>query len=339
MLTVPATECVYTPKQKPGLKPGAVEALTRRVGTRMQRDFQPYLTKTAFLEQILLDESGSVRQQYSLEAHDDSNNIRDVSRAIEAPPAATPRIHSRPDATAARSSEQQILSSATDRSKATVNPLKRKHDEPEAERWLFATEELDLAQYLPSQAVLLKVVDFFTTSFHHWIPYLHKQRLRNKVSEGICSNGLMLVLHALVAVALRHMEPNVLFMDVDQIQRQSGISRTIVETHAIRSVSIESLQALLFIVFDYVSSKTFVCIEPQSTALRKRLDHSTVLKRPIVLAEAGPSVLRRLIIPQKLTFFIAQQWSKSSRLATHRQSYEDYRVSATDFGTLRCIAI
>jgi hypothetical protein len=28
------TECVYNAKQKPGLKPGAVEALTRRVGTQ-----------------------------------------------------------------------------------------------------------------------------------------------------------------------------------------------------------------------------------------------------------------------------------------------------------------
>ena len=28
-----ASECVYQPKNKPGLKPGAVEALTRRVGT------------------------------------------------------------------------------------------------------------------------------------------------------------------------------------------------------------------------------------------------------------------------------------------------------------------
>lgn len=36
MLTADAaTECVYNPKQKPGLKPGAVEALTRRVGTRL----------------------------------------------------------------------------------------------------------------------------------------------------------------------------------------------------------------------------------------------------------------------------------------------------------------
>lgn len=32
LMTDPATECVYNPKQKPGLKPGAVEALTRRVG-------------------------------------------------------------------------------------------------------------------------------------------------------------------------------------------------------------------------------------------------------------------------------------------------------------------
>jgi hypothetical protein len=33
LILKPATECVYNPKQKPGLKPGAVEALTRRVGT------------------------------------------------------------------------------------------------------------------------------------------------------------------------------------------------------------------------------------------------------------------------------------------------------------------
>lgn len=134
-----------------------------------------------------------------------------------------------------------------------TNPLKRKYDEPDADRWFCATEEVDLAQHLPPQAVLLKVVDFFTTSFHHWIPYLHKQRLRDKVSQGICSNGLLLVLHALVAVALRHMDSNILLMDEDQVQRQSSISHIIVETHAIRSVSIESLQALIFIVFDYVS--------------------------------------------------------------------------------------
>lgn len=207
-----------------------------------------FLTLIAFLERILLDEAGNVRQQYSLESHGDDAS-QNASRAGEEVAAITTRSH--------EVEPRPIEQHPTGQNETTSNPLKRKYDEPEPERWLFATEELDLAQYLPSQAVLLKVVDFFTTSFHHWIPYLHKQRLHDKVSKGICSNGLMLVLHALVAVALRHMDTNALFMDADQIQRQSSVSRTIVETHAMRSVSIESLQALIFIVFDYVSPKIF----------------------------------------------------------------------------------
>lgn len=156
--------------------------------------------------------------------------------------------------------EQQTPGTSAHLNEAATNPLKRKYAEPETERWLSATEELNFAQHLPSQAVLLKIVDFFTTSFHHWIPYLHKQRLYKKVSEGTCSNGLLLVLHALVAVALRHMDSSSLFMDTDEVLRHSSISRTIVETHAIRSVSIESLQALIFIVFDYVSRRSLVCV-------------------------------------------------------------------------------
>ncbi|KAJ4350936.1 hypothetical protein N0V95_004274 [Ascochyta clinopodiicola] len=50
------------------------------------------------------------------------------------------------------------------------------------------------------------------------------------------------------------MDPNDLFLDDDEIQRQSSISRIIVETHATRSVSVESLQALIFIVFDYLNN-------------------------------------------------------------------------------------
>ncbi|KAF2626137.1 hypothetical protein BU25DRAFT_449484 [Macroventuria anomochaeta] len=232
-----STKCVYNPKQKPGLKPGAVEALTRRV---------------AFLEQILLDESGNLRPRYKDEPEQrgDSDSPQNESRSTEEVAAPTGQTH---EDVPAIPHEQPPVNASTHGNGRTTNPLKRKHDEPEAKRWLFATAEVDLAQHLPPQAVLLRVVDFFTTSFHHWIPYLHKQRLQNKVSEGICSNGLLLVLHALLAVALRHMDPNDLFMDNDQIQRQSSVSRIIVETHAIRSVSVESLQALIFIVFDYIN--------------------------------------------------------------------------------------
>lgn len=208
-----------------------------------------FLTSTAFLEQILLDEAGVVRPRYRIDAEQQGN---DKLHGHVTPAPGEAMIQSNPSV--APICPERVPANTNAAGLATpANPLKRKHDEPEAERWFFATEELDLAQHLPSQGVLLKVVDYFTTSFHHWIPYLHKKRLQDKVSEGVCSNGLLLVLHALVAVALRHMDPKVLFMDYDQIQRQSSVSRIIVETHAIRSVSIESLQALIFIVFDYVS--------------------------------------------------------------------------------------
>jgi hypothetical protein len=137
----------------------------------------------------------------------------------------------------------------------TANPLKRKLEQPSVETWLSAIDGADIADHLPPQPLLLKVVTFFKTSFHHWIPYIHKQRLETKVSsDGIRSDGIDLVLHALVAVSLRHMNPNEIFMDEDQIQQQTRISHTIVETYGIRTVSIESLQALIFIVFDYVST-------------------------------------------------------------------------------------
>lgn len=200
----------------------------------------------------MLDEAGNVRPHYQDEPEQQRNGDFPHNGSCVVGEVATTTIQSNQDVASAAQEQLPVTNSANE-SATPANPLKRKYDEPETERWFFATEELDLAQHLPPQGVLLKVVDYFTTSFHHWIPYLHKQRLHNKVSEGFCSNGLLLVLHALVAVALRHMDPNVLFMDHDQIQRQSNVSRIIVETHAIRSVSVESLQALIFIVFDYVS--------------------------------------------------------------------------------------
>lgn len=121
-----------------------------------------------------------------------------------------------------------------------------------------ALDGTDIAEHLPSQPLLLKVVKFFMTSFHHWIPYIHKKRLQTRVSsDGIRSEGMDLVLHALIAVSLRHMDPNEIFMDEDQIRQQTKVSRTIVETYSIRAVSIESLQALIFLVFDFVGATRF----------------------------------------------------------------------------------
>jgi hypothetical protein len=122
-----------------------------------------------------------------------------------------------------------------------------------SESWRLASDDIDLSHHLPDQPLLEKIAEFFCISFHHWIPYIHKQRLQKRVREGLRDARFDLFLHALVAVTLRHMSPDRIFLDKDQIQQQVATSRSIVEVQAIQHVSVESLQALILVVFDHVS--------------------------------------------------------------------------------------
>lgn len=137
------------------------------------------------------------------------------------------------------------------------NPRKRKLDEPLLVNALVALDNVDIAGQLPPQRLLLKLVDYFCTSFHHWIPYLHKKRLRESVCNRPSGPRSELVLHALVAATLRHMEPEDVFMDRDEILEQTRVSRFIVETLALRTMSLESLRALIMLVFDHVSITSY----------------------------------------------------------------------------------
>jgi len=148
---------------------------------------------------------------------------------------------------------QQEETTAVDHHEETSNPRKRKLNQSCVAESLLALDEICISDHLPSQPLLEKVVDYFCVTFHHWVPCLHKDRLQKSVRRGVRDPALDLVLHALIAANLRHMDPNVLFLDQDQIQRQTRVSRYIVENFAMKTVSLESLQALIMIVFDYVS--------------------------------------------------------------------------------------
>ncbi|KAH7384535.1 hypothetical protein BKA66DRAFT_80189 [Pyrenochaeta sp. MPI-SDFR-AT-0127] len=283
-----STECVYQPKQKPGLKPGAVEALTRRV---------------AFLEQILLDEAGNVRPQY-LESDGAAHNGRGFySENGGGEEENLPQVEGQTTNRANAPSEEQYLSYAVpetpksqEQERPISNPLKRKVVQPLSEGLHCSLEGIDIAQHLPPQPLLEKVVDFFCISFHHWIPYIHKQRLQKRVRE--CPRtGLDLVLHALVAVSLRHMDPNVLFLDNDQILQQTSISRLIVETYSIRSVSVESLQALIFIVFDLLNDGQSQRAWPLIGSLTRTIDYLQLTTEPSTLQSGSLMTPVRLVPP------------------------------------------
>lgn len=206
----------------------------------------------------MLDEVGRVRSQFDID--DTPNSHADIAHhsTIHQLPAehTTNTEATTPGTVRVDDNLQEVVApppSSPHAEERPFNPRKRKLDEHVFAAALSELENVATADHLPSQPLLVEVVKYFCISFHHWIPYLHKQRLCDTVT-GIRSEARSdLVLHALVAVTLRHMDRQTICMDEDEVLRQTKISRFIVETLALRNMSLESLQALILIVFDYVS--------------------------------------------------------------------------------------
>jgi hypothetical protein len=259
--------------------------------------------RLAFLERILLDDAGNIRPRYRDD--DAATNGHTVAHAgpdtVKESPA--PRVEEPPQCVAPTPKFNHIQQSTEDRStgleeeSGAINPLKRRHEMPIAESWLLPFEDVDIAQYLPSQPLLEKIADFFCISFHHWIPYIHKARLQTRVRQGCQDPGHVLVLHALVAVALRHMDHNVIYLDNDQIVQQTRVSRMIVETHAMRNVTIESLQALIFLVFDLLNDGQTQRAWPLIGSLTRTIDYLQLTTEPSTSQSGSLMTPVRLVKP------------------------------------------
>jgi hypothetical protein len=215
----------------------------------------------AFLEQILLDNAGNVRPQYKnitdaggnvcVEAEDPARGSSSTISGQQHDVAVSPHH----DWQADESVGGHV--NAVEHENHVLNPLKRKLSHAYTENWPLDFENVNTSQYLPPGPLLYKIVDFFCISFHHWIPFVNKQRLQARVREGVRDAGFDLFLHALVAVTMRHLNPDIIFLDRDQIAQHIQMSRFIVETKAVQDVSVDSLRALILIVFDHVSRAEF----------------------------------------------------------------------------------
>jgi hypothetical protein len=231
---------------------------------------------TAFLERILLDDAGNIKPKYNEVAGppDGGFSANNSDLAGEFADSPGQQQHNADNhfcyGPADESTEGYV--EAPQQEAHVLNPLKRKLAHSHAGNWLLDLEDNDISEYLPHRTVLSKLADFFCSSFHHWIPFVHKQRLLTRVRGGVRDAGSALILHALVAIGLRHLDANVLFLDQDQIQQQIQVSRLIVETKSVRDISVYSLQALIFIVFDHVSLRHIWAVYIKSSREHKGQD-------------------------------------------------------------------
>jgi hypothetical protein len=232
----------------------------------------------AVLERILLDDAGDIRPQYNHITETGDNIYVETANPSSGSSSTIPgqQHNIAVDPHNGQQADESVANHANAVEQETngFNTLKRKRSHAYLENLLLDLDDVNTSQYLPPKPTLYKLVDFFCTSFHHWIPFVNKQRLRTRVCEGIHDAGFDLFLHALVAVTMRHLKPDVIFLQHHQIEKHIQISRFVVETKSVQDVSVDSLQALILIVFDHVSTLNFY------DASRRR-------KRPILTANSS----------------------------------------------------
>jgi hypothetical protein len=107
---------------------------------------------------------------------------------------------------------------------------------------------------LPPQSVLDAVVTKYFASLHHWIPMLHERRFRRRLRESSDLSDVKLLLHAIVASTLKHIDPDQLHLGPRSMSSYVQRSTRIVAIEATNSLSIENCQALTILCFERMGS-------------------------------------------------------------------------------------
>ncbi|KAG8628926.1 hypothetical protein KVT40_002791 [Elsinoe batatas] len=256
------SECVYFHKRKPGVRVGAIEGLSRRL---------------ALLESMLLNDEGSPAiDLIGLAKH----------AGLSVPTSFRPPRSSF-SGNAGTTYDQGDGSEGDDEHTTSPN-----HRPPDARRTSFhspahghkrkaedileATDqphtEFVYPKTLPPADIVHMLVDYFCVSFHHWIPFVNKPRIKAKAREAVWSPGLQLLLHAIVAACLPHVDPDHLSVG-RPVEHVVAECRDVVMRNAIGELSIASLQSLVVLVFDLLNSGQHQRAWPLISSLTRAVDY------------------------------------------------------------------
>ncbi|KAF4941379.1 putative transcriptional regulatory protein [Colletotrichum fructicola] len=253
--------CVYDlKKNKPGIKPGAVESLNRRVEV---------------LENALLNKSEQGLQFPTSSGSGDSSSGPTESQNVVGILSLLAReLHKLNSKTKVGSQagspdgigEHAVLSPTTSSSsrRYTVDGLEivsHPHNQPRKRRRVdscgnpnidlaFPLEDLEnITTSLPSPELLEDIINIHFNIIQPWIPILHETQFRRRVHDPEQLPRLVVVLHAMVVGALRFVDNPETRLSAQEVERRTSRSRSIVVLNAMDHLSVENLQALIIIAF------------------------------------------------------------------------------------------
>jgi hypothetical protein len=83
---------------------------------------------------------------------------------------------------------------------------------------------------------------------------VHESRFRARLEHDEEARKLIILLHAMVAVTLRHIDYNAEGLDTDDVSEQVQKSIDVVTLNTLDSISAENAQALIMLCFERMGS-------------------------------------------------------------------------------------
>ncbi|KAJ0329889.1 hypothetical protein COL5a_003715 [Colletotrichum fioriniae] len=259
--------CVYDlKKNKPGIKPGAVESLNRRVEV---------------LENALLQKSSEGSYPTSngngnTESHSAPAESQNVVGILSLLARELHKLNSKTKAgsqagTPEGAAEHAVFSPTTSSSSRRntidgVEIVSHPHNQPRKRRRVdscgnpnidlaFPLEDLEnITTSLPPPELLEDIINIHFNIIQPWIPILHETQFRRRVHDPEQLPRLVVVLHAMVVAALRFVDNSEIRLSALEVERRTSRSRNIVILNALDHLSVENLQALVILAFNDVST-------------------------------------------------------------------------------------
>ncbi|OBT57511.1 hypothetical protein VE04_01606 [Pseudogymnoascus sp. 24MN13] len=250
--------CFYDPvRTKPGFKRGTIDKLVRRIevlehAVSHQRDggsSSPRLAAASATHDPVVtntDLEGLGTANFSALAMQIQNLTSSISFLSQSIVPGSGSPGSQLDAS--RNNDKHRCKRQRSGSEETQQP---RHKKPSCE----ASEELELSSHFLTGTHLEDLLDAYFMNIHPWIPMIHMTTFRRKIQGLDEAADPPLILHAMLAAALRPM--NAASGDrisAGRIEREVERSRNIVITRATNSLTVEDLQALIIVAFMHIGN-------------------------------------------------------------------------------------
>ncbi|RSM14887.1 hypothetical protein CEP52_001101 [Fusarium oligoseptatum] len=256
--------CVYDAKKnKPGMKPGVIESLSRRVEALENTVYDSSRRDADDLPNAPLSDASQIVGAFS-------SLIQELRGLVSAPRTVAPlqAIHSSPEALHQAAPTPAQLSSATE--VAVVSPSHREphssHPPSRKRRRVDScgNPNIELASQLgelggsssqlPPPELLEEIVTAYFNLIQPWIPVLHETRFRSRFYNHEQLPPLAVLLHAIVVAAIRFVDCDSHQLSAQEVEIWMARSRSIVILSAMDGLSVENLQALSIIAFSDMGS-------------------------------------------------------------------------------------